>query len=400
MTTTGPFYRVVTSNAVRYASRRWYRQSPPFRKPLPFEYRLCVLEYWYNQSIKDSNNPGNQSYDPLAVSPTYQLALNQAYDSFKSKVADKAEIASSLGEGRQAVDMMTKRLVQMAKFVTALRSGNVAKAATALGVSFQKAPTNLARKRKFEEAWRSARNARNEPKKPIVGSFSEAFDSFGGSANYRRKWPRKPKPASRQFAEWVSDTFLEFHFGWAPLVKDIGDGVNVLQSTFPPYTVLARGASATTTGHPCSYLGDPDGRILWWRSRVQIKAHVVITNPNLWLANQLGFVNPVSWLWEWTPFSFVADWFSNVGAFLSQCTDFVGLTLTDSFTTHCLEHRETVDYWGYYLHGTTTVKGWYCMQRATGISKPALQLKPFRGFSLTRGVTAASLIVQQLKGVK
>jgi hypothetical protein len=40
------------------------------------------------------------------------------------------------------------------------------------------------------------------------------------------------------------------------------------------------------------------------------------------------------------------------------------------------------------------------MQRATGISKPALQLKPFRGFSLTRGVTAASLIVQQLKGVK
>lgn len=418
MTITGPYSKVVTSNAIRHERRTWYRQTPPYRKRLNFEYSLCVLTDWYNQTAKDSNNPGNQSYNPLDNSPAYNLALNQAYDKFKAKVASWAEIApdgskethggfaqiaSSLGEGRQAVDMMQKRLMQMARFVTALRKGDVSSAGKALGVGFKRAQSNAYRSRQWQEYWRRARNSRNETKgmKPVSDTFTEAFESFGGSANYRTKWPRKPKPGTREFGEWFADTFLEFHFGWAPLVKDIGDGIEVLQSTFPPYTVRARGASAMTQGKPKQYVNDPlNGRVTWWRSRVQIIANVVITNPQLWRANQLGFVNPISWLWEWTPFSFVVDWFTNVGSFLSQYTDFLGLDIQEPAVTHSLEHRETVDFWSYYAQGVWSVKQWYCMRRTPGLLKPALAIKSFRGFSVTRGVTAISLILQQFKGIK
>lgn len=298
MAITGPFTRTSVSNAVLNVYQRWYRQTPPYRERLDYEMRRCALVSWYSQTYKDSNNPGNQSYNPLDSSPAYQPALNKAYERFKSKVADKAEIASSLGEGRQAVDMMSKRLVQMTSFVRALRKGDISSASKALGMARPKRMklSNAYKESHFQEARRVQRNLRNEAK-PASKLYNEAFDGFNGSPAYRAKWPKKPNTSAREFGEWVSDTFLEFHFGWVPLVNDIASGIEVLQSTFPPYTVRATAVSAATQGLAKQYMNDPvNGRVTWWRSRVQLIANISITNPNLWLANQLGFVNPVSWL--------------------------------------------------------------------------------------------------------
>lgn len=122
-----------------------------------------------------------------------------------------------------------------------------------------------------------------------------------------------------------------------------------------------------------------------------------VSDPNLYLANQLGFVNPLTVIWETIPFSFLLDWVSNVSQFLAQYSEFYGLSLTQQTTTHLLDHVDTSWYGANPVRvNATTV--WWTWRRTAGISKPALQLRPLRGLSPTRGLTAAALLLQQLKG--
>lgn len=404
MAITGPFSRTVTSTATSWQARTWYRQTPPYQQRLNYEVKRCELASWFNETVKSSNNPANQSYNPLDGSPAYQPALQIAYERLKSACQDKAEVAVSLGERRQAVDMMSKRLVQMGKFVKSLRKGDVEGAMKVLGVNRtrKKRVSNARKEDQFQEARRTARNESYE-KRPASEVYNEAFDGFNGSPRYHNRWPKKPKTTARDFGEWFSDTFLEFHFGWEPLVKDIWTGIEALQRPYLPIIVRGRGAAARWQGSPKQFQGDTlNGVETWWRSKVQLIANLTITSDNLWLANTLGLVNPVTWLWEWTPFSFIVDWFSNVGSFLSQCTDFLGASLGFPATTHTLDHSYKKTEWSAFTGGLVTfyVKKWKCMRRSTGLSKPDLQLKPFQGFSLTRGLTAMSLVLQTLKGVK
>jgi hypothetical protein len=405
MTITGPFSETTINNPVQYKYRLWYRQTPPYRLRLNYEGRRRYLVRWYNDTYKNSHAPGNQSYNPLDAAPTYQPALNMAYEKLKAQATDAAQWAASMGEMRQTMGMMTKRIMQVTNFVKHLRSGNVAAAAKDLGVTWgskPKRPTASNKKRtdQWNEARRSQRNSQNE-RKPVSDTFNEAYEGFSGSAGYRKRWPKKPDKNARDFGEWIADTFLEFHFGWIPLVKDIATGLEALTSTFPTYTLRARGSSAMTTGKPKQFQNDPNnGDVYWWRSHVQLICNVEITNPNLWLATQLGVTNPVSVLWELVPFSFVVDWFSNVGSVLGQCTDLLGLDIQNPATTHKVEHTQTNDFWSSFARGEGFVMGHEYVRRSTGLSKPALQLKPFKGFSVSRGVTAIALLLQQLKGVK
>lgn len=334
----GPFEKSIgNGSGPHYRYQRWFRQTKPRDKPLPYFSR--------DQRVLKSGRDATfdaTSYTKYPASSVFDAVANKCYSRFNQKLGEKASLSVSIAERKQAVEMIAGRAFQLYQFSRFLRKGQLGNAADALGVT-------------------------------------------------------KPKGVSRK--KQFSQNYLEFHFGWSPLVTDIGNAVEVLQSGIPPPVVTAK-ASEPYSG---SYLGPSSARDQWTGTVCQgMAARIRVDNPNLYLANQLGFVNPALVAWELVPFSFVVDWFVNVSDFLSSFTDTLGLTLEHACTTnywygtdeHWITYDGSVGTFKQYECGTG---GWMFMERIMGISKPTLTLRPFRGFSVRRGLAAISLLLQQLK---
>lgn len=346
---TGPFSRVITYPGpptsagfipiwVR-SSRQWYRQRKPHN--LPLNYSLSDRRLL---STTDPDNgwgyeqgPATYDYDVLYA------GYNKAYERFKSKLyGDKAELAVSLAERKQAMNMVTNRCIQLYQFSRSLRKLRFREAANILGI--QKIDDlNLVKKR--------------------------------GSKNF-------------------ANNYLEFHFGWSPLVSDIGSAIDTLQNGVPPIRVRGTGNSKRIY-----MLSQPSSYYSWTSKKFDIHhmatigATVQVTNPNLHLATQLGLVNPATIAWELVPFSFVVDWFVNVSDFLGQFTDFWGLSLTDTYRTH----YQVYNYSETWYYGFTGVFRSVFVDRGLGIPGPTLRVRDPWILSPRRGLAAASLLVQMLK---
>lgn len=395
MAISGPFDRTVISTPYVYKTIRTYRQTPPYMERLAYEMNQRSV-------VAGSDQPSGASYVALDSSPVYEQALSKAYEKFRNAVSDKAELAVSLAERKQAMDMIVKRLVQFTSFVRCLRKGDLPGVMSSLGFK----PPRQTNKRKLTNAekqkrWEKYRRRARKGYAPVPDTYNEAFDGFSfPSRRALRAFRKEQTGKARRAGEVASDLFLEFHFGWVPLVKDIGAAVDVLQRPFNgKVTVKGKGSARAETGSKPSPGSFSIGRTYVWVSKVQLIADLKIVNPNLYLANKLGLVNPAAVLWEVIPFSFLLDWIANVSSFLAQATEFMGLDLLRPATTHYLLNDVTTWYGWYDVYSTSQVNGVYC-RRSPGISKPSLQLKPFRGFSLTRGVTAVSLLLQQMKGIR
>jgi len=129
---------------------------------------------------------------------------------------------------------------------------------------------------------------------------------------------------------------LEFEFGWAPLIGDIHAVLNTAcQQAVPPQWVRAAGKGDLSASRSDTGAGaNPKTRETWsGRANVTVAACVLIDNPNLWMLNRLGLINPATVAWDLVPWSFVVNMFANVNQLISSFTDEVGLTITNRSTT-------------------------------------------------------------------
>jgi hypothetical protein len=329
--------------------RTWDTQPKPYKQPL--EFRLTKA-YLVGFSGYDSCGPG---YSAVYVGDGTH-AYNSAYGSMKQQLGDPSTWANNLLEADQALGMMASRLGQLGQFTKSLGKGNFASAAKALKMAA--APPGVSKKKSF------------------------------------------------------SDNFLEYHFGWSPMCNDIGSAMNTLQKTdFGGRYVRARGSD--TVNDSTETRQHSNGAKTWaleynrttWRA--QLGAHIRVSNPNAYLANQMGFVNPLSVAWEAVPYSFVVDWFANVGDVLSSFSDFVGLEVLSSYNTVSSE-GSTILSSGYeadqdrpdlavfnFARSSSSII--FDVNRSKGIPGPSLEVLPFKGLSFTRGVTACALLLQKLR---
>lgn len=330
--------------------RNWMRQKKPYNLVLPYSFHHMEIV-----SIWDVNQPKLYNSAPSSDDQNYADAYNKAYAKFKDQIGDTSTWGVNLFEAKQSIGMIVKRATQLRKFVRKLNHFDFPGAARDLQMDFV---------------------------------------------------PKGVRKSSKAFA----NNWLEYHFGWEPLVKDIGGAVDTLQKPFPKRKVTGTGkGDILGVSTFVNDYGPSEGKITGTTrttgsTGVRLQAVASVSNPNLYLANQLGFTNPLSIAWELVPFSFVADWFVNVGDVLSSMTDFVGVSFENASTTTRSSMERTYskirsgahDYPNGIMDAYSARS--FFISRSTGLGAgPILSVKPFKGLSLVRGATAISLLVQSMR---
>lgn len=332
--------------------RSWEVQPPPYKSPLKYTYDKATTRGSY------TSGDGGTSYygtNIVVLRDDYTVdAQNKCYADLVSKLGDPSTMANNLMEVHQAVGMIVSRANQIGRFVTALKRGNIKAASKALQT-------------------------------PTLG------------AQKTRKLESKD----------LGNQFLEFHFGWVPLVQDIGSALSVLSYTrFGERRLTAKSVIDTFDRE---VIKDHDqwteySTVNSWMNtfRCHMGVTVRIINPNLHLANQLGLINPYAIAWEAVPFSFVADWFGNVGQLLAACSDFASYSIENAYTTSSTEitldrvdvHTSPIPS----LNGEGKCHGHRLkIGRDNGIRFPKLKFRIPPNLSITRAATAISLLLQKLK---
>ena len=385
-------------------TKTWFRQKKPFDLPLEYHYDRRSISAWHEKTLGCQTGVSPWALDYTAVVPAALDAnlYNKAYNRFKDKMGAHVELGIDAAEGRQSMDMIKNRLLQLAKFTFALSRGRVGAAAEALGVT---TPRSILQK---------------------TQAFKREAKALKNKASAKKGWKTPSRESllipRRETMKSFANLYLEFHFGWSPLVKDIYDAMEVLSKPFSPKPVHASARQvivSTFSQQPYfnSYTNSYDYQVAKrvTSQKVKIGADMRVTNPNLALNNQLGIVNPATVAWEIVPFSFVLDWFVNVGDFLSSFTDFAGVELTNQywtdFTLVTKQHNFYSDVnrtsdlqqvkYGCNSYDHFAYHDWYnwfgvIINRNVGsIPGPTLKVRNPWVLSPRRGLAAASLLMQR-----
>lgn len=343
-TISGPFITDVhTGNYSSYLRQLKYKTRPRSNVPLPYQvgrYSSRGASGYWNYVMCENI----ASVHAVETGKSYA----RAYDKFYSTALKRASLGISLYESRSSFDMVAKRTGQLFQALRYLKRGQLGKVVTTLGIG-------------------------RHPRTPTA------------------------KVRARSLLQNPSSAWLEFTFGWAPLVQDVANVVEVLQQDFAGVPIKAKVRGVYHASRPW------DGGS-WYAAQTSgvyyIGGEVVVTNPNVLLAKSLGLTNPASIAWDAVPFSFVVDWFVPVGKFLSSLDNDFGIEIRNAYRGWATKTSITS---GHVAHngGATCVATHVAGERVVGaMPRPGLldrarvpKLDPWLA------VTSISLLVQQWKGI-
>lgn len=140
-------------------------------------------------------------------------------------------------------------------------------------------------------------------------------------------------------AERLAGFHLEVIFGWVPLLADIhAAAYNVIQldDVTEFISVAANNVGQTQSGIDEYFT----------RARVSYHVGARVSNPNTWLAERAGLLNPAAVVWDIVPWSFVVNMFTNMGQLVQSITDFAGLEFSNMYSTTTVGYRCVRDYGG------------------------------------------------------
>lgn len=346
-------YNNVEGAGSYYIEKSRYRQSPPYDLALPYSLaqyqtlQMQTLDSWWNTEKANAMTVSGDVPSPYffeeQISFEASQAMNAAITKFRSRMSASSELLTTLAERKEAVDMITNRASQLLTLAVAIRR----------------------------------RDAR---------AIKKLFKTTTRVGN--RKVLRNAKA--------FSSAWLEFSFGWLPLVQDIGGAVSLLEEGFSDTPIW--GKATVPFSRSGQWGTDVEGG--YSSSSGTVKCHVGarlrVDNPNLALASRLGFTNPAATAWELVPFSFVVDWFIPVQDFLQNFSSSHGITLVEPFNTTFFKGTGSYTAWvnpPYSVKFFQTVRSGFVVKRRTGIPDVVLVPKAPWQLSVWRATNAISLLV-------
>lgn len=348
---TGP-YETTSSRSGKgvgtYFRYQWkYKQVKPYNLSLPYQthQRNCLSSdggpLTPDNAASTSGNPaaGGVSFYSCTSSQTYDARF-KAMQRLRGQVSERAEWLVNLAERKQAANMVTSRAIQLLAYTVAVA------------------------KRDFRGISRALKTNVKASKSKDLGGL-----------------------------------WLEYHFGWKPMIQDIYTGIDILQQ--PIQDKRVKGSARTQKINV--YQVDETNYRTFAEQRLDIRSKQCcsfrVTNPNLWRANQLGLINPATLVWELIPFSFVVDWFIPVSGFLGSFTEWVGLDVFDkSQSVTCTDTimyklRPKVDG----IPNAACVNRGFSMHRVLSLHEASIKAPTPGRISLTRAATAISLMLLHMK---
>jgi len=347
---TGPFYKETkiagppsTLPPHLYGSQRywfrkeqwWYKQKKPYKLNLPYTMDRKSVSHVDPDGYNVVDAGSAPAYSPGDTDDAY----NKAYSKFVDKMGESSQWAVNYIERKQAMSQIEETAVRLRKFTLQVRRFDFGGAANTLGVG----------------------------------------------------QPRKLRRATKAFA----NNWLAYHFGWEQLVKDMHHAKDTLDEIPRPQRVVSK-ASHSSRVHqdvnfPNGYTADTTTT-----TKVRLSADVSVSNPDIYRMNKLGLLNPAGTAWELIPWSFLVDWFVNIGDCINSFTDFAGLNVSERWTTILQTRSYTETGRGVSIGNRDDFLGVY-LRRVSGISGPTLKIRPLKALSPVRAATAIALLVQQLR---
>lgn len=323
-----------------YRTKQGQRQAKPYDRALPYS----MKEVSVTSTTKPS--PGSSQAQGLfnvTARRTFETALFNklkitAYDRFLSVLGDRASVGENLAELGQTAEMVVGRFNQIRDFTAAVR-----------GKRYQQAAEILLMKEQ----------------------------------------PRKVTPIKA-----AADNWLEYWYGVRPLIGDIYSGIEILSDNVPSRHITASAKDTDVRWDQGVTAKHSANQVFSGKMSVRYGAYVQVTNPNTYLLNRLGLLNPVQLGWQVTKYSLVVDWFYNVEQYLGTMTDFVGLSLSQAYTTQAITGGTLVETWNDY--GWRTSANYARVDRTVGISTPALGFKGWKPFSAGKLAAAGALAYGEL----
>lgn len=314
-----------------------------FVTPLAYQRRYGVGKAGLNQYgsyfADDADSTGTEV---RLDSSRWQPIRNKAYSRLVDDIhGTRSQLGTSFAEWRESYGMIANRAMGLRKAYTSLRRGNFKRALKELSVDPKRKHRN------------KARNAANE----------------------------------------ASGLWLEYWFGWSPFLNDMYESVQQLDQPFP--------SGERFQGSATGYLESGTRTSTSWnvcfnKATFRTGARVRLINPNLFLLNSLGLVNPLAVAWEVVPFSFMVDWVSDVSTYLESFTDFAGLEVSRAYNNGRLITSKSR---GHVRDPREATLAQVRFERKPGVLYPLPNLGVLMnlGQSKTRAVTAVSLLTQVLK---
>lgn len=346
------------------ANVQGFRQKKPYNVLTPMQKQIFI-------SLYGEVECASWSWD-AKTGQTRVLAENLARKRFVNKLGDVCQWGSTLTSERaktwsSVIDIVT-RCAKAARQVSRLE---LLAAANTLGLPYRETTKRFTRTR---TVYVSRKNGLGRMRVKVRLKFSQQRFSFG---------------TGRDYVKNVANGWLMYSYGVKPLTEDIYRGMDALQQPIPENEVKAGGRETGVTRNP-----DGWGNFYVFTSNVRVhaSANVRVDNPNLWLCNQLGLVNPVQWINEGIPFSFVLDWFSNLSQVIQQWTDFVGLSVTEPCMLVVATAQEEFLNVSGNPYITAYGKKRTDIERSLTMPQAKLVFTPER-FELQRGLNAISLLI-------
>ncbi len=189
----------------------------------------------------------------------------------------------------------------------------------------------------------------------IASMLSQKEATMWANRRIIRRRVGKPPSSWRDVMQARASDILEGEFGWAPLVSDAIATMAVLANGVP-YSPWIRASRKEAIRVPFRWDSTDayynTGRGWVGEARCTYSVQVQVTNPNLWLLNQLGLINPATVALDAVPWSWVVSMFVNYNQVLNSFTDEVGIALSNISVTRSrdvtLDEKFVGHHWFYH----------------------------------------------------